>query len=57
LEFGIFFKKKQIKVDLDQKKENTKEKIMNRVDKRVFFFLPLKKEEKVEGKKERTKRN
>jgi len=29
---------------------------MNRVDKRVFF-LPLKKEEKVEGKKERTKRN
>jgi len=42
---------------LDQKKENTKEKIMNRVDKRVFFFLPLKKEEKVEGKKERTKRN
>ena len=29
---------------------------MNRVDKRVFF-LPLKEDEKVKGKKERTKRN
>jgi hypothetical protein len=43
LEFGIFLKKKQIKVDLDQKKENTKEKIMNRVDKRVFFFFTIEK--------------
>ena len=60
LEFGSFWKKirKQIKVDFGPKKrENTKEKIMNRVDKRVFFFLPLKEEEKLEGKKERTKRN